>query len=111
MLEIFLLITPFCSIPQAPPAAIEQTRIQSIALYYSPRCPHSQKVLSYLNTTDLSIPLKDVTKSSVAKEELRETGGHLIVPCLIVNGSPIYNDHAIIEWMSDHHDQLPKRAP
>lgn len=109
MLELFLLMTPLYLAVQAPPAAVEQPRIQSIALYYSPRCPHSQKVLSYLNTTNLLIPLKDVTKNTNAKEELRQTGGHLIVPCLIVNEAPIYNDHQIIEWIGDHHDQLPRK--
>ena len=77
-------------------------QIQSIALYYSPKCPHSQRVLAYMKSQNISIPLKDVTQDKQAKEELRVTGGHLIVPCLIVDGRPIYEDADIIQWLSQN---------
>jgi glutaredoxin len=86
-----------------------ETQVQSIALYYSPRCPHSQRVLSYMRSQNISVPLKDVTQDSQAKEELRVIGGHLIVPCLIVDGSPIYQDADIIQWLSENLKTIPGR--
>ncbi len=73
-----------------------------ITLYYSPRCPYSQKVLSYMKEHDIHIPLKDVTKDPLAREELKKYGGHLIVPCLLVDHTPIYNANDIIEWLANH---------
>ena len=103
---LFLILgdlTPATQISQVA----EQPQVQSIALYYSPKCPHSQKVLSYLRSENIKIPLKDVTRDSVAKEELRTTGGHLIVPCLIVDGKPIYQDDDIIAWLGSHRKTIP----
>jgi len=77
-------------------------------LYYSPRCPHSQKVLSFLRQENITLPLKDVTQDENAKEELINVGGYAVVPCLIIDGKPIYDDNAIITWISDHKSQLAK---
>ncbi len=103
-----LLFLIFGSMAPAPTAlvAAEEFQIQSIALYYKPTCPHSKKVLSYLRSQHISIPLKDVTKDKQAKEDLRVIGGYLIVPCLIVNGSPIYDASDIIQWLSEHRKSL-----
>ena len=87
--------------------SVEEPQIQSIALYYSPKCPHSQRVLAYMRSQNISIPLKDVTQDTQAKEELRVTGGHLIVPCLIVDGRPIYQDADIIQWLSQNLKKIP----
>ena len=89
----------------------QDPQIQSIALYYSPKCPHSQKVLAYMRSQNISIPLKDVTVDAQAKEQLRIIGGHLIVPCLIVDGRPIYEDQSIIQWLSEHKATLSSNLP
>jgi glutaredoxin 3 len=108
MLELILLMADLAPTPLISPIAIDQPHLQSIALYYSPRCPHSQRVLSYIRKHQLAIPLKNVLIDSQAKQQLKQIGGYSIVPCLIVNGAPIYNDGDIIEWLADHQDQLPK---
>jgi glutaredoxin len=77
-------------------------------LYYSPQCPYSQKVVSYLKESKIDIPMKNVKLDNPARKELEEVGGYLIVPCLIVNGEAIYNANDIIDWLSDHQDDLPK---
>lgn len=93
--------------PVAPVSTIEQPQIQSIALYFSPKCPHSQRVLHYMRSQGISIPLKNVTQDKQAKEELRTIGGYMIVPCLIVDGKPLYQDNDIIQWLAEHKDELP----
>lgn len=79
-----------------------------VTLYYSPQCPYCQKVLTYLRKNKLDIPMKNVKIDNPARKELEEIGGHLIVPCLIVNDQAIYNAGNIIEWLSEHQDDLPK---
>jgi glutaredoxin len=73
-----------------------------VVLYYSPRCPYSQKVLSYIESNDIKIDLKDVSHDKDARDELKKYGGHLIVPCLLVDHKPIYNANDIIDWLSKH---------
>jgi glutaredoxin len=73
-----------------------------VTLYYSPNCPHSQKVLTYLKESKTSINLKNVLKDPGAKQELQEYGGYLIVPCLVIDGRAIYDAPDIIDWLSSH---------
>ena len=73
-----------------------------VVLYYSPRCPYSQKVLSYIKSNDIKIELKDVSHDKTARDELEKYGGHLVVPCLLVDHRPIYNANDIIDWLSKH---------
>lgn len=79
-----------------------ETTFSDAALYYSPRCPYSQKVLNYIRTNKMQIPLKDVTRDAEARDELKKYGGHLVVPCLIVDHQPIYNANDIIAWLGEH---------
>ncbi len=108
-MALYLILYPLAS-AQAP-STIEAAKphVYSIALYYSPRCPYSKKVLDYLNQAHLSIPLKNVTIDPQAKEELKSVGGFLTVPCLIVDGNPIYEVSNIIDWLSTHQEELEKR--
>lgn len=73
-----------------------------VALYYSHRCPHSQKVLDYLKESHTHVALRNVLRDPEAKKELQEYGGYMIVPCLVVNGRAIYDATDIIEWLSTH---------
>lgn len=109
--KLVMLLIPLILIladiaPPTQAARVEEPHIQSIALYYSPRCPYSQKVLSYMREENISIPLKDVTVDAVAKEELKTIGGNSVVPCLIVDGKAIYESDAIIEWLKEHKKAL-----
>ncbi len=99
----------FCSslIIQETHAAQKENSYQ-VTLYYSPQCPYSQKVLSYLKDSGMKIPMKNVRLDRTARQELEQQGGHLIVPCLIVNGNPIYNANDIIDWLKTHQEYLSK---
>ncbi len=79
---------------------------QTLLLYYSPQCPYSKRVLDYLASIHKSVPLKNVVGDPQAKEELRRIGGKAQVPCLIIDGSPMYESQDIIRWFSTHKDAL-----
>ena len=86
--------------------SIAEIPAESVVLYYGEYCPHSKKVLRYLEKENITIPLNDVTKDPNAKNLLVAIGGYAIVPCLIVDGKPIYEDDAIIQWISEHKNSL-----
>ncbi len=78
----------------------------AIVLYYTSYCPYSQKVLRYLQQIHKQLPMKNLENDPQAKAELKRIGGEMQVPCLIIDGKPLYESNAIIEWLSQHQDEL-----
>lgn len=78
-----------------------------LLLIYSDKCPHSLRVLRYLNEIGRTVPMKDVYRDPQAKSILLEEGGQMLVPCLLIDHRPLYDDSAIIEWFSQHKNELP----
>jgi glutaredoxin len=89
-----------------PQEALEVQKKPSLVLYYSSYCPHSQKVLHYLKKIHKTIPMKNVKDNPQYKEELARDGGQLLVPCLVIDGKGLYDADTIIEWLSQHQNQL-----
>ncbi|MBS0652704.1 MAG: glutaredoxin [Verrucomicrobia bacterium] len=77
-----------------------------LVLYYSPYCGFSQKVLNYLRQIHKTVPMKNVINNPEAKEELRKYGGIMQVPCLFIDGKPLYDSDQIIQWLSQHQEDL-----
>lgn len=75
-------------------------------LFYSPSCPYSREVLDYLNQIHKKIPLTNVQNNAEAKDYLKTYGKSMKVPCLFIDGQPLYGADAIIEWLSQHKDIL-----
>jgi glutaredoxin len=77
-----------------------------LLLYYTTYCPYSQKVLRYLNQIHKTLPMKNLDSDNQARIELKKLGGKMQVPCLSIDGQPMYDSGAIIEWLSQHQDEL-----
>ena len=72
-----------------------------LILYYKSNCPFCKKVLDYLKKTRISIPLKNIVKDEKATEELLHLGGKIQVPCLFIDGTPLYESQTIIDWLEE----------
>jgi glutaredoxin len=81
-----------------------------LMLYYTAYCPYSQKVLKYLNKIHKQIPMKNLENNPEAKQELKSIGGKMQVPCLVINGQALYESDAIIEWLSQHREELDNKG-
>jgi glutaredoxin 3 len=77
-----------------------------VVLYYKPSCPYSKKVLDHIEKEGLEVSLKNIENDSKAKEELLHLGGKVQVPCLFIDGKPLYESNDIIDWMKEKKDQL-----
>jgi glutaredoxin len=77
-----------------------------VVLYYKPSCPYSKKVLDHIEKEGLEVSLKNIETDSKAKEELLHLGGKVQVPCLFIDGKPLYESNDIIDWMKEKKDQL-----
>ena len=78
----------------------------NLVLYYTTYCPYSQKVLKYLKKIHKQLPMKNLANDPLAKEELKKVGGKMQVPCLVIDGNPMYESNEIIHWLSQHQDEL-----
>jgi glutaredoxin 3 len=72
---------------------------RDLILYYKPSCPYCKKVIDYMDKNGISIAMED-TSDQDNERELVRLGGKRQVPCLIVDGSALYESSDIIDWLS-----------
>lgn len=74
----------------------------SYTLYIKPTCPYCLKVLNYMNDHSIELPLVDISADEEARATLIEKGGKAQVPCLFIDGSPLYESGDIVTYLKDH---------
>lgn len=74
-----------------------------LILYYYPTCPYCQKVTLFIERHGLdNIELKNINQNQKAEKELIEVGGKRQVPCLFIDGEPLYESNDIINWLKSN---------
>ena len=77
--------------------------MHKLKLFYKETCPFCQKVLRVISKYDIEgIEYADILESEEAKEELINTGGSVMVPCLFIDGKPMYESGDIIDWLVEN---------
>ena len=71
-------------------------------LYIMPTCPYCHKVLNYLSKRGIELPMRDVTSDADAERTLVAVGGKRQVPCLFIDGAPLYESDDIIAYLDKH---------
>ncbi|WP_237036875.1 glutaredoxin family protein [Mediannikoviicoccus vaginalis] len=72
-----------------------------LELFYKDSCPFCQKVFRFIDKHELrdKIELLDIVKDDSAKKRLVDEGGMNQVPCLFVDGKPMYESSDIIAFL------------
>ena len=74
--------------------------IMKLELFKKETCPYCRKVMNYIAEANRSdIEYHDIDESSEDRERLIKEGGMLQVPCLFIDGKPMYESDDIIEWL------------
>lgn len=76
--------------------------MSDLVLYYFESCPYCKRVLNYLEGKDIKIELKNIHQDQEAASELVEIGGRDQVPCLFIDGEPLYESRDIINWLKEN---------
>ena len=71
-----------------------------LELFIIPSCPYCKKVMRYMDVHTIEIPLSDITSNPEAAEKLIEVGGKRQVPCLFIDGKPLYESDDIVAWLN-----------
>ena len=72
-----------------------------LVLYHFEACPYCVRVREYIEANDLDIPYRDIRLDSAAAEELGRVGGKTQVPCLFIEGKPLYESEDIIRYLEE----------
>lgn len=71
-----------------------------LELYYRNFCGYSRKVLDYMEEHNISMTTHCLQTEEGAEQRLVELGGKAQVPCLIIDGQPLYESDDIIAYLA-----------
>lgn len=75
-------------------------------LYFKPDCPFSLKVLNFFKDNNIvkypSYNIEDATCGEQNARKLKEVGGKVQVPCLVIDGKAMYESDDIIEYAKEN---------
>ena len=75
----------------------------TLELYKFDTCPYCQRVMKYIDSTGRTdIIYKDIRRDAEAEKALISVGGKRQVPCLFIDGKPLYESLDIIKWLEEH---------
>lgn len=72
---------------------------RELELFMKPTCPYCIKVMSFMDNNGTAIPLRDIEADEGAAKTLVSVGGKRQVPCLFIDGRPLYESDDIIAWL------------
>lgn len=78
------------------------SQTQDLVLYYKPTCPFCARVLDYMEEAHISLPLRNILEDNDALNTLIEVGGKKQVPCLFIDGKPLYESGDIIDYLREN---------
>ena len=75
-----------------------------LELYMKEVCPYCQKVISFIENNNLEdqIEYKDIVKDPDNLDYLVKNSGKNMVPCLFVDGKPMYESDDIVDWLDEN---------
>ncbi len=79
----------------------------NLALYYFDQCPYCQIVLRKIKALDLkSIELRNTMQNPEHAQKLVSDTGRRTVPCLYINGKPMFESADIAAWLEKNKDDI-----
>lgn len=74
-----------------------------LELFKMQGCPYCNKVLNYISKTGRTdIEIVDIDEVPGANARLVREGGLDQVPCLFIDGKPMYESGDIVHWLSQN---------
>lgn len=71
-----------------------------LELYKFDSCPFCRRVMNYIEDSGRTdVEYHDIHQNAEDRERLIREGGKEQVPCLFIDGKPLYESMDIIEWL------------
>ena len=83
---------------------LKDGRQVTLELFKFDSCPFCIRVLRVVKSLKLDgkVKLRDTMKDKGANDELIQRGGDDQVPCLFIDGKPMYESADIIAWLEEN---------
>jgi len=72
--------------------------MKELTLFYKPTCPYCQKVMNFMEQEGISVDKANI-QDSENRQRLIEVGKMDQVPCLFIDGDPMYESDDIIAYL------------
>lgn len=77
-------------------------QVLELELYKFDACPYCQRVFRVVERLGVPVRYRDVLSDDAAARKLLEVGGEDQVPCLFVDGKPLYESADIAAFLTQH---------
>lgn len=78
--------------------------------YYFDACPYCQRVLNVIKKNNIKVDYKDIYQGTNHMQKLLLITGKKTVPCLFIDGDPMFESLDIMSWLEKNLDKLEKTA-
>jgi glutaredoxin 2 len=72
-----------------------------LELYKFDSCPYCVKVMRVVDALRVPVTMRDIMEDASAARRLVEVGGDDQVPCLFVDGKPMYESADIVDFLNE----------
>ncbi|MEZ4271929.1 MAG: glutathione S-transferase N-terminal domain-containing protein [Myxococcota bacterium] len=72
-----------------------------LVLFKYDSCPYCRFVMQAIEQLHIPVTYKDTRRDPQAAAELLRVGGKSQVPCLLINGEPLYESHDIVQFLQN----------
>ena len=74
-----------------------------LELYKKDTCPYCLRVMAFIRDQQRTdVVYRDILEDDANRRRLIEVGGKQQVPCLFIDGKPLYESQDIIDWLREH---------
>ena len=77
-------------------------------LYYYDSCPFCQIVIKVIEELNLLVDFKNILEDKANLLKLLKDTGRKTVPCLYIDGKPLFESLDIVAWLKKNADNLEK---
>ncbi|MEC7275582.1 MAG: glutaredoxin [Bdellovibrionota bacterium] len=81
-----------------------------LELFKFDACPFCLRVMGLIEELNLKVQYQDIQMDSAALQRLTGDTGRRTVPCLYIDGTPMFESADIMMWLRDNSDKLEKNS-
>ncbi len=81
-----------------------------LELYKYDSCPFCQRVMQVIDSENIMVEMKDIMSNVENLQKLTGDTGRRTVPCLYIDGKPMFESSDIISWLQENSGNLTKNS-
>ena len=83
-----------------PSSAPSPDTKHELLLYKYDSCPFCRRVFRSIDQLGLDVPTADIQRDPANRAELARVAGRTTVPCLFIDGQPLFESADIVAWLT-----------